>query len=903
MLHTNIELSQVISLQTEQDVDDFIHSIDVADVAEYPVNHKFVWRLLNDSVSNAANIHTTSVTIAPIIERITNGFDAVIQDKEYQKNNGKPLDHNKLPTSPREAAKEWFNIPGGDTAIYGAGMKDSARSKMADEIVTVELLSSENPRNPTVVISDHGIGQSPDDFDQTLMSLGRSNKFSSPHLHGTYGHGGSSSYRYCKYSVIISRRNPKTLHGKEDEIGWTIVRREEGFSVYDFKGKRTVEIVQPPVYLYLCLANGSIPKIPLIDNEFEKGTRIAHIKYDAKEWENLSRGLGYRLFRNYLFDPVLPFRLIDRRKTDSKTKPSFERNMFGDRSTLETADYVVYKNQAEEEWPNGGKLIVRYWLLHKFASPEDRPLKNHLERENSQNTIIATLNGQRHGSFEKRLIAKKCRLPRVSDCLLVQVVLDQLPREVKGKIFTSTRMSLVKEGTEIELLEKKLIECFTEDERLKEWETKLSDLRSEDDDSIKAVNKLLTQLIEVGQNIGIGGLQQKQNIAGTGTTNEFSPQDPPTIFKIKSIGDPLEFIKNETKTFNIELNGPNSLFTRPKNRGVVKCILPDDPGIEVSIQYEKFSDGKLPVKVFCKSDATEYDVKEIKFIFAIDSLLYDFVDKRKYLIIPPLKYIPKDPPTTLSILKNSPIKIKIGKNNAIPIGFDGPDDILVRTTNPAYFSASFNNHESVRLIRRLGPASGRIQITINPDSTAKEGDTFELSVSLTLSDGTRLSDKKTCEFVFEKEIEKTGHGGIIESSKPNFSIKGIHQSDWAVLGWDKFNVGTHELKSDSDKKDILFIYVNLDSQYLLEEIERRKNLNYSASNISNIENKYLAYLAYHLYLQYESEKAEYNQTVDSSKDVDKEENIVTKEQTELELERVAKTLILSFRSLKDLESN
>ncbi len=562
------KITELISLNTEQEVENFINSIDIAGVSEAPGNHKFVWRLLNDSVSNAANIHTTSVTIAPIIERITNGFDAVIQDMEYQKNNGYPIAQKDLPFSPREATNQWFNIPGGDTAIYGAAMKDADRTKMAEGIVTVVLLSSGDPKNPTIVIQDHGIGQRPDDFDRALMSLGRSNKFSFPHLHGTYGHGGSSSYRYCKYSVIISRRDPKTLGGKLDKIGWTIVKREEGFSVYDFKAGKTVEIVQPPVYLYLCLADGSTPQIPVENNEFEQGTRIAHIKYNAKEWENLSRGLGYRLFRNYLFDPVLPFRLIDQR-----SKPPFVRNMFGDRSTLETAEDVAYKNQAEEEWPNGGKLVVRYWLLHRDDNPGERPLKNHLERENSQNTIIATLNGQRHGTFEKRIIAKKCRLPRVSDCLFVQVVLDQLPREVKGKIFTSTRMDLVKEGPEIELLEKKLIECFTEDERLREWEEKLGVIRTEDDDSIKAVNKLLEQLIDVGQNVGVGGLQQKQHSVGTGKTNEYAPQDPPTIFKIKA-NNPIEFIKNENKTFHLEINGPDALFSRVKNRGVIKCVLP-----------------------------------------------------------------------------------------------------------------------------------------------------------------------------------------------------------------------------------------------------------------------------------------------------------------------------------------
>ncbi len=247
----------------------------------------------------------------------------------------------------------------------------------------------------------------------------------------------------------------------------------------------------------------------------------------------------------------------------------------------------------------------------------------------------------------------------------------------------------------------------------------------------------------------------------------------------------------------------------------------------------------------------------------------------------------------------------IGKNNTIPIGFDGPDDILTRPGNSAIFLPSIGN-KKVKLIRKLGPASGRIQITLKPDVDAKEGDIFDLKVSLILSNGTILSDEKECEIIVHQQKDDDSRGGLIEASRPNFKIIPLRKRDWPTFDWNEFNIGIYELKKDQEtKNDILQIYVNLDSKYLDEERKRRRGLAYSQNHLNNVENKYIAYLAYHLYLQYESEKTEYETTFNETQSSQKNDGNIftTKEQKDLELERVAKTLILSFRTLKDLDSD
>ena len=71
----------------------------------------------------------------------------------------------------------------------------------------------------SIVLEDCGIGQHPEDFPDTLLSLGGSNKISKPYLMGAFGQGGSSTFAYCPYSVIVSRRHSDCLDGK-DRLGW-----------------------------------------------------------------------------------------------------------------------------------------------------------------------------------------------------------------------------------------------------------------------------------------------------------------------------------------------------------------------------------------------------------------------------------------------------------------------------------------------------------------------------------------------------------------------------------------------------------------------------------------------------------------------------------------------------------
>ena len=67
------------------------------------------WRDLGDRPGNAATVQIASNPASALIERITNGIDGMLE-LEAERRSG------SLPSSPRQAARDWFGIPRGGLA-------------------------------------------------------------------------------------------------------------------------------------------------------------------------------------------------------------------------------------------------------------------------------------------------------------------------------------------------------------------------------------------------------------------------------------------------------------------------------------------------------------------------------------------------------------------------------------------------------------------------------------------------------------------------------------------------------------------------------------------------------------------------------------------------------------------
>jgi hypothetical protein len=117
-----------------------------------------------------------------IVERITNGIDAVLE-LEHDRHNGRPECR-----SPREAAVSWLNVP--SKGLFD--LSPAKRRELASSVV-VTVSDGDDKTHRTISVVDSGIGLKPEDMPSTILSLGESNKVEKLYLAGAFGQGGSST--------------------------------------------------------------------------------------------------------------------------------------------------------------------------------------------------------------------------------------------------------------------------------------------------------------------------------------------------------------------------------------------------------------------------------------------------------------------------------------------------------------------------------------------------------------------------------------------------------------------------------------------------------------------------------------------------------------------------------------
>src|SRR2546427_3447260 len=145
------------------------------------------WHAFSDNLSNVSSIGLGTKPGRSLTERVTNAMDAVLEARV-------PLGVTNLPTSCRQAAKQWFGRPitGPDDGLFRWKYGDSDY----DRLINVVMLPSGVETAPTVDVLDKGIGLKPDEFPSTILSLQRGNKLKKLHLIGAFGQGGAATLSF-----------------------------------------------------------------------------------------------------------------------------------------------------------------------------------------------------------------------------------------------------------------------------------------------------------------------------------------------------------------------------------------------------------------------------------------------------------------------------------------------------------------------------------------------------------------------------------------------------------------------------------------------------------------------------------------------------------------------------------
>jgi hypothetical protein len=861
-------LKKLLGMCTTTEIEDFLKHFPTEGEAEYK------WIPVGGRMNNAGSIQLSKEAGPPIVERITNGIDAMLELNEAEQ----PVGETR-PVTPREASQQWYLVPDGRLS----NAEDENLRKLADDI-TVSVFDCGKDRFLTFIIRDKGIGQHPADFGSTLLSLGESNKIGKRYLCGAYGQGGSSTFWWCKYTIIVSRRRIRHNAGRPDLIGWTIVR-----VMRDYARSKN------PIYVYLVKKDGSTPSISptsLSELDFEYGTFISHVEYEvaktARHWASL---WGYRLFENLLFDPILPFWLED-------TMDKFRRAISGNATRLEGNPLVEYSNRYLTHLGDNGQLMIRYWALRVKASSEPGEEKFHLdsflEMPKSSSSIVITLNGQRHGALDKSFIRDEIKLGFLADYLLVQVECDDLSPKLKGEIFASLRGSVRESEEGMELIASKVRDALTTDPELQrlEQQRREQQMLAIDEETERRIKRLLDRLISKTQTGLTPGLGDSH---GTGRGNDpdeipFKPNDPPTYIKFKTEEEPIEIVESSSREICLETDGPDDLLTRSRNAGILQIDFTKNTGLTASV-LGPLGHGHIWLKTVSPTNVVANTLDELECTINMPGLDVPLRTRREFLVVgSPGNYVPEEPPTVFKISSIlSPIPLKRGRKTSVTIETNAEDNILIRPVSRASFEVSCSIAD-VSVPDHRGPRNGRMQVYIETPEQVELNTRGFLECKLTLSSGLALVDRRECTVVEPPPKAPFPTATARKYRAPAYDIVQVTKEQWPAYGWDGSNVGKF-----MESQDRLLLIVNLDHDELHKDLTKRSELGQSLNLVERTKRKYVLHLCYHLWLQYQNRKTD-RWSEPPSEHCKPDDEL----QINAELQRVAKTILLLMHAEREL---
>ena len=411
------------------------------------------WQPVGGKKNNSGIIEMGSDPASSLTERITNGIDAVLERQWLKRKNDLNL---KRIQYPRQFTEKCFGIPNGNLAEV-INIKEYSH---LTNLLTVTLYDSDNKNEPTIEIRDKGIGIKSSHFKDTILSLNESNKVGKKYLMGAYGQGGSTALAISQYTIFISKYHLLAEETKiNSKVAFTIVRRNEG----------NLDTDKNAWYEYMVNKDTRNP-FEIENSRFDHGTLVRHISSDLGKYkfmsDHMTNSFNY-LSNHYLFDPVIPFTISDKRTTIGKTH---RRTVWGNNKRLTAADHKEYHQEVPIQFRKRS-LKIFYWVLDQSGNDPRNRIKMYT---NTTSPIIITYNGQRQGYLSSSLIKNDLKLPYLESYLIVHIQADRVDSETRRKLFSSTRETIKQNSIKKEL-ESTLLNVLRLDKDLK----RLNDERRE----------------------------------------------------------------------------------------------------------------------------------------------------------------------------------------------------------------------------------------------------------------------------------------------------------------------------------------------------------------------------------------------------------------------------------------
>lgn len=616
-----------------------------------------------------------------------------------------PEDEAKAPGSMREAVNRFVEKTWAGTLKVTGGRVEEWPVKMRTQVAEGISVFVTGPKGlkPCVNVADLGEGQTPEAFPQTLLSLGKRNKFKVKFAQGKYGQGSSGAMRFCgkrRLQLIVSKRHPQLVgnaavrsdypvHQDDDCWGVTVVRREgEGLNV------------PTPFYSYLAPIGSDkaprggrvlrfkadmMPLFPQGDDAYKRmvghGTLVKLYEYNLTSVSNILRRSGLRPKIDLLLpEPALPMRFHECREHQKSGSEQVE-TMSGLFARLNgNANLEDVKPAEITITVQGHELIARVFAFKPGSSDTYRNTEG----------VIFTINGQAQGYIKANIFARKrVGLQRLAKDLLVVLDCSSLTAMEQHDMFMPSRDRLVEDNAFAMEVEKKIEQTLNEHPglRLLKHDRQKLDVEEQLADN-KPLEDVLKRVLKSSPSLArIFGLGQRLHNPFKPETKEpsdkpFKGKQHPTFFRFagKEQDELLARAAHMESKIRIAFDTDvvDDYFTRKVDRGIKDFSRIVD-GKRIPLEDytgPNLADGRANLSIDLPEDIKAGDVIEMELIVKDPTTGTEFVNSAKIAV---LAAMDKDDKTKKTKKKEPPAD-KPGVQQDGSAGLDFPKVAWVKPT-------------------------------------------------------------------------------------------------------------------------------------------------------------------------------------------------------------------------------
>lgn len=608
--------------------------------------------------NNRGTIEASADPGRSLVERLTNGIDAILEN-EHAKHNGIPDCR-----TPKEAAAAWLNVP-----EAGLSEMTSAQRRAIAQRISIKLMTGDVKSSRVVEVRDMGIGLSPNEMPKTILSLNESNKIQKYYLAGAYGQGGSSTLATSRYVFIASRR-------PSSQVGFTVARYQD-LPADQFKTGRYVYLVQA----------GSILAVDVPLSLFPAGTLVKHFGYDLTSYPSpLGPNSIYGLLNQTLFDPVLPVWL------DDHEIHGYRRVIKGSRNALNGA---IDEGDLDQKGPalshrvrifysslgDFGRIGIEYWVLDRPSSSNKKPSAAFV---NPSKPIVLTLNGQNHAELSQSVIKKDAELTFLTQRLIAHIDCNHLTPAAKRALFVSNRED-ARRGIVYDLIHQEIVRVFKSDDDLARLnnEAREAGTKEKDESVIAQMRTEVARLLRLqGIKVGVGAVAVTASHGSTTGKSSSShrghrkPQsielhEPPTYIKIVWDDDAeIPFYASQRRYLRIETDA-NGTYHNPGNPAASHINIVS-PSANLILRGSTPLEGGRMRAIFEAQTNAQLDSRGSIRIELSRLGMATLYDERAYRIVPPPQEKPSDRTLTLPPFD---IRSVDGPDSQLWTELDWPEDI------------------------------------------------------------------------------------------------------------------------------------------------------------------------------------------------------------------------------------